>query len=56
MNEDFDEFGLDRLRVTVEGSRQRHPGEIVTAVTQAIHIHAGDTPQFDDITLVVMKR
>ncbi len=56
MNEDFDEFGLDRLRVTVEGARQRHPGEIVTAVTQAIHVHAGDTPQFDDITLVVMKR
>lgn len=56
MNEDFDEFGLDRLRVTVETARQRHPGEIVTAVTQAIHIHAGDTPQFDDITLVVMKR
>ncbi len=56
MNEDFDEFGLDRLRVTVEAARQRHPGEIVTAVTQAIHVHAGDTPQFDDITLVVMKR
>ncbi|HRQ37330.1 MAG TPA: SpoIIE family protein phosphatase [Chloroflexota bacterium] len=56
MNEDFDEFGLDRLRVTVEAARQRQPGEIVTAVTQAIHVHAGDTPQFDDITLVVMKR
>ncbi len=56
MNEDFDEFGLDRLRVTVEAARQRQPVDIVTAVTQAIHVHAGDTPQFDDITLVVMKR
>ncbi len=56
MNEDFDEFGLDRLRVTVEMARQRPPGDIVTAVTQAISTHAGDTPQFDDITLVVMKR
>jgi serine phosphatase RsbU (regulator of sigma subunit) len=56
MNEDYDEFGLDRLRVTVEAARYQEAEEIVTAVTQAIQTHAGNAPQFDDITLVVMKR
>jgi serine phosphatase RsbU (regulator of sigma subunit)/putative methionine-R-sulfoxide reductase with GAF domain len=56
MNEDYDEFGLERLRTAVEAARQREAEEIVTAVTQAIQTHAGNAPQFDDITLVVMKR
>ncbi len=55
MNEDYDEFGIERLRVTVEAARQRDASEMVTAVTTAIAAHAGDTPQFDDITLVIMK-
>ncbi|MCA9872996.1 MAG: SpoIIE family protein phosphatase [Anaerolineales bacterium] len=54
MNEDFDEFGLERLRVA-SAPKKRSAVETVEAITQAIHDHAGETPQFDDITLIVMK-
>jgi phosphoserine phosphatase RsbU/P len=56
MNEDFDEFGLERMRQTAVGSCQMSANHIVESITTAIQNHAGDTPQFDDITLVVIKR
>ncbi|MFQ5419146.1 MAG: SpoIIE family protein phosphatase, partial [Anaerolineae bacterium] len=55
MNEDYDEFGMERLRVTASAAHEEDAGQIVQAITRAIRDHAGDTPQFDDITLVVMK-
>ena len=54
MNEDFDEFGLERLRLAA-AHKKRTAVETIEAITQAIHDHAGETPQFDDITLIVMK-
>jgi len=56
MNEDFDEFGMGRLEQAVMKTRQRPASQIARAITKAIRTHAGDTSQFDDITLVVMKR
>ncbi|MCB8968427.1 MAG: SpoIIE family protein phosphatase, partial [Ardenticatenaceae bacterium] len=56
MNEDFDEFGLERVRLAAIGARHRDATGVVAAITQSIQLHAGDTPQFDDITLVVLKR
>ena len=56
MNEDEDEFGLDRLRLAAEAAQTRSATEIVASITDAIRDFAGDTPQFDDITLVVTKR
>ena len=55
MNEDYDEFGLERLRITATAHQKHSASETIEAITQAIRDHAGDTPQFDDITLVVMK-
>jgi sigma-B regulation protein RsbU (phosphoserine phosphatase) len=55
MNEDYDEFGVDRLSMVVKNVRKRTAAEIVTAITKAVDEHAGDTPQSDDVTLVVMK-
>jgi phosphoserine phosphatase RsbU/P len=55
MNEDYDEFGLERLEITAVQHRKQPAQEILNAITQAIRDHAGGTPQFDDITLVVMK-
>jgi serine phosphatase RsbU (regulator of sigma subunit)/putative methionine-R-sulfoxide reductase with GAF domain len=55
MNEDYDEFGMERLCMV---AREAHLGDasaVVEAITAAVADHAGDTPQFDDITLVVMK-
>ncbi|MCA9918011.1 MAG: SpoIIE family protein phosphatase [Anaerolineales bacterium] len=56
MNEDFDEFGLQRLEQAANGRRRQDASEIAHRITQAIQHHAGDTAQFDDITLVVVKR
>ena len=56
MNEDDDEFGLDRLRLAAAPIKRKSAAEIEEAITCAVRDHAGDTPQFDDITLVVMKR
>lgn len=56
MNEDYDEFGLRRLRLAAEANRRHSASEIVAAITQAVDVHAGETAQFDDVTLVVLKR
>jgi serine phosphatase RsbU (regulator of sigma subunit) len=55
MYEDFDEFGMDRLNMVGRNMRKQSAAEIVNAITQAVDDHAGDTSQFDDVTLVVMK-
>jgi phosphoserine phosphatase RsbU/P len=56
LNEDKDEFGVERLTLTAARSRQLDAAGIMEAITRAVNDHAGDTPQFDDITLVVLKR
>ncbi len=56
MNEDFDEFGMERLYLTARAARKNSAQAMVQAISESIHDHAGGTPQFDDVTLVVMKR
>lgn len=56
INADLDEFGLDRLKHAVNHTRYADADHIAKSITRAIQSHAGDTPQFDDITLVVVKR
>ncbi|VAW39394.1 Serine phosphatase RsbU, regulator of sigma subunit [hydrothermal vent metagenome] len=56
MNEDLDEFGMERLRQAAVNSSSLSARHIAQNITNAIQNHAGGTPQFDDITLVVMKR
>ncbi len=56
MNEDMDEFGLLRLEQAVSLMRHGDARHIAQSITYAIQNHAGETPQFDDITLVVVKR
>jgi phosphoserine phosphatase RsbU/P len=56
LNEDFDEFGLERLRMASKASARKPVGDIVRHITESIDDHAGDTPQFDDMTLIVIKR
>jgi sigma-B regulation protein RsbU (phosphoserine phosphatase) len=55
INEDYDEFGMERLELVARNARRGKAGAIATAITAAVHDHAGETPQFDDITLVVLK-
>jgi phosphoserine phosphatase RsbU/P len=56
INEDYDEFGLERLLIAATSAKKGDAQKVVQAITQGITHHAGDTPQFDDITLVVLKR
>ncbi len=70
MNEDLDEFGVERLKLAAAGAATLHAPtagqvaripstksarDIVRAITRAIQDHAGDTAQYDDATLVVLK-
>ena len=55
MNEDLDEFGLERLRLAALSAKGRDAQGIVQAIKHAIHDFTGDTAQTDDITLIVMK-
>jgi serine phosphatase RsbU (regulator of sigma subunit)/putative methionine-R-sulfoxide reductase with GAF domain len=55
MNEDLDEFGLERLSLAAAAARHRDAAGVMSAITTALADHVGHTPQFDDITLVVMK-
>jgi len=56
MNEDFNEFGLERLQVAPRAAARRPADEIVRHVTDNIRDHTGQTPQFDDMTLIILKR
>ncbi|MBN1286592.1 MAG: SpoIIE family protein phosphatase [Anaerolineae bacterium] len=53
---DEEEFGMERLTAEAERRRDRSAAEIVSAVADAVDAFAGDQPQFDDLTLVVIKR
>jgi sigma-B regulation protein RsbU (phosphoserine phosphatase) len=56
VNEDYDEFGLSRLKHAASSAQNQSAATILETITSSINDHAGDTPQYDDITLVVMKR
>ena len=50
------EFSVERLIDVLKAQRERPAREIVEAVFQEIDAFVGTAPQFDDITLMVMKR
>jgi sigma-B regulation protein RsbU (phosphoserine phosphatase) len=50
------EFSLERLIEVLKQQRERPAREIVDAVIQDIDLFVGEAPQFDDITMMVMKR
>jgi sigma-B regulation protein RsbU (phosphoserine phosphatase) len=52
----FDEFGPDRLADIVERQRDRPASEIIDSIVAAIDAFVEGAPQFDDITLMVVKR
>jgi len=56
LNEDFDEFGLERLQVAARAAARQPAAAIVRQITDNIRDHTGQTAQFDDMTLIVLKR
>ncbi|MCA9988819.1 MAG: SpoIIE family protein phosphatase [Anaerolineales bacterium] len=56
MNTAYDEFGLERLLHTIEAGNGQDARGIVRGIASAVSDFAGPAGQFDDITLVVLKR
>ena len=50
------EFSLERFVAVLQANKHRTAAEIVDTVIQEIDAFVGEAPQFDDITLLVMKR
>jgi sigma-B regulation protein RsbU (phosphoserine phosphatase) len=56
MNNKDQEFGHDRLEETIKSGRDKSAKEINAHILNAVKSFTGDVPQFDDTTLVVIKR
>lgn len=56
MNEARLEYGEERLTRMLSEARTRTSEEILSHITADVAAHAGDTPQHDDMTLLVIKR
>lgn len=54
--ESFDEFGPERLADIVERQRARPAAEITECIVASIDAFVAGAPQFDDITLMIIKR
>lgn len=56
LNEDLDEFGMERLQLAALAVAQQPAADIVSHITDSIRDHTGQASQFDDMTLIVIKR
>ncbi|MCP4338094.1 MAG: SpoIIE family protein phosphatase [Desulfobulbaceae bacterium] len=54
-NGNGEQFGKDRIRQILAATSDLAPDEILQAIIEEINEFRGDTPQNDDITLVVVK-
>ena len=55
-NEDGEEFGDERLLEVLRGGAAYSPDEVIDQVIHAIDQFAGAAAQFDDITLMIVRR
>jgi serine phosphatase RsbU (regulator of sigma subunit) len=55
-NDVDEEFGEERLTAILGESRSQDASQVVARVFDAIDRFAGDAPQFDDITILVVQR
>ena len=51
-----EEFGEERLQAVVREAAGQSADELADRIVAAIDAFAGDAPQFDDITLLVVRR
>lgn len=49
-------FGEQRLLELVSGNRDASAAELIDRIIADVNSHEGDTPQLDDLTMVVLKR
>lgn len=53
---DLDEYGTDRLYWTAQSLHRHEPQAVVRGITESVQEHTGDTPQYDDVAIVVLQR
>ncbi len=56
MNSAHEQYGVERMAREVRGRLGESAGEILSGVVRAAQRHAGPAPQYDDMTVVVVKR
>ena len=49
-------FGEERLQELVQEHRDASAAELIDRIIRAVNEHEGETPQLDDLTLVVVRR
>jgi sigma-B regulation protein RsbU (phosphoserine phosphatase) len=56
VNSADEQFGELRIEAVLQGCRQLPAVEIRDALIAAVRAHAGNAPQADDITVVIVQR
>ncbi|MHB9033116.1 MAG: SpoIIE family protein phosphatase [Anaerolineae bacterium] len=56
VNDHNEEFGEARLREVISQAADLTAGEVLERIDSAVSAHCGEQEQFDDLTLVVVKR
>jgi PAS domain S-box-containing protein len=56
MNDNLEEFGETKIRDVIEQNGYMHPKELEERITSAIKLHMGESPQSDDMTMILVKR
>lgn len=56
MNETFEEFGEEKLLEIIGQNGDMHPNELEEKITSAIKMHTKESPQSDDMTMILVKR
>ena len=55
-SEDNEEFGEEHLSEVVMKHKDLSPQDLIQRITESVKEFAGNLPQMDDMTLVVVKR
>lgn len=56
IDSDDEQFGMDRFIEFIKTNKNLHPQEIAEKIYDTVTEFAGNQPQFDDFTLIVLKR
>ena len=55
MNSERKQFGIKRVKETLVICTDKHPQELLTAVSEAVHGFVGDAEQSDDLTMLAIR-
>ncbi len=56
MDTDRDQFGESRLIELIKRNLDKPASGLVGKIVEGVRTHAGEAPQYDDITALVVKR